>query len=419
MPELIYTQEEVDTLIAEVVETFSTHTHEPVEPPIEPPVEPPVDPPDLPELPEIPAGKDIDAEDLEDELRDGPEGLILRVRPGVIPIGARNAAKDGQEVWGLAGLDLGAMPVLDGGGASIRGLEGNSEGSPTHDVVWAYVELTDFDPADESWIELEGNQSDKRRKPTIRLKTFRDSRFIGLWVHDTGRGIDGGVQNLIDGCLFDHCHHMWLHASNPNGDQGFTVKRTEARYTNVRRSDGLAYFKKGWEVGVKVVNFPNVTVEDLWTHDNNGAGFWADGVGNSNHVYRRILAENNRDQGIHFEIAEAGPGTIFEDCITRNHGGAADLYISNSRGESAAKPILVKGGEYGPHKDVGTRAAAAIKNNPNRSPLADFIRFEDVTFDVRPGKEAIQVFGGGPTPTSIVAINCVDQDGNAVTVSGL
>jgi hypothetical protein len=385
------------------------------EPPVEPPPPPPPPPPDpeLPQLPDIPAGTDIDADDVAAALLAAPNGKVYRVRPGTA-VNHTLVLKPGQQVWGLGGFDPapGKMPKFTGPNLYTdtrrwaRGAGGES--NPTPDCVIAYLEFEKYHVANPSWVNLTGDQSANRRLPALWMHTFQHSWFIGLWGHDNGTAISMGDNCEMNGGLFEWNHHMWLHVSRGTAVHDWHLwGGTEARHNNKRRSDGQAIFGKGWERGMKVVRAKDFVVEDVYSHDNNGAGWWNDNNDVDNIVLRRLRCFNNLDQGIHHEISRQA---LIENCEAKGNGAAGNLYLSNARGYSG-NPIVVRGGVYGPH----ALASINIKNNASRSPLVDFIRVENLKAE----KVNYFVDGNPPKPTSLVVTGVTNAAGATVKLTGL
>lgn len=361
---------------------------------------PPPDP-TLPQLPDLPAGGvEVAATELIAKLAAGGPG-IYKVKPGSAT--GTLKLKTGQEVWGLAGFDPapGKMPRFTGPkdpGNTSRFAQGvGGEANPNVDCKIAYIEGDGYHIADPSWVLLAGDQSAKRRLPALQLTTFKNSQFIGLWLHDNGTHMNMGDGCEVIGGLLEYSHHMYLHVSRGTPVTGWKFLGVEARHNNKRRSDGKPVFDKGWERGVKVIKGLNYVVEDLDSHHNNGPGWWNDGNENQGGVHRRLNCYENLDQGIHYEIANQAD---FIDCVTDKNANPNSLYLSNSRG-TATKPLLVKGGSFTNIK---------IKDNPGRTPHPEHIRIENVTAN------EIVWFGGPAKPASVVAVNCKNFAGQSISM---
>ena len=146
------------------------------------------------------------------------------------------------------------------------------------------------------------------------------------WVHHNGR--DG----------------MTAHNQQPSNEwlQDVIVEDTEVSFNN---QFGYAPNVSGSHAGgSKFIATRGMIVRRCNFSNNGGPGIWFDSFSDGVQVLDNITWDNRlgsrNGEGIFLEILECSNGALVEGNDVRRNGGAANIYISNSRG-SAAHPIRV------------------------------------------------------------------------------
>lgn len=100
----------------------------------------------------------------------------------------------------------------------------------------------------------------------------------------------------------------------------------EVAFDEIGRNNADGY-DPGWEAGgTKWAFSTDLTVENCWSHDNNGNGLWTD-INNTRTTYRHNVVENNSGNGIMHEISFQA--TIVNN-IVRDNGSAPGYYMQRS-----------------------------------------------------------------------------------------
>lgn len=359
-----------------------------------PPPPPPIPP--LPELPGvIPAGTDIAAADVAAALLAAANGAVFRVRPGTVS-GKELIFKSGQQVWAL---DPQNPPLFDGAGKQwfARG--------PASNVVLGYLRYKNYAPAVSTWVNVEGDSF--RRTGGIQGNTLPDSRLYKLEGFENGWAIQGGDRMLVEACHLHHNHQMGISA---NGRTGIKVIGGEWDNNN-RRPDGKAWYNWRWEAGSsKFVKCTNLLIEGVFAHDNVGPGPWTD-IDNDLVTFKNNRCLNNQGPGIFHEVSFRA---IIEGNECRNNGDAANIYISNCKGRSAADPIRILNNRSSGHGLWEIGLGNAAHRPPPPGGYLDFVEVKDNVLD---GALKLFTYGTPPVPTSIVQSNNKRSDGTAVVLT--
>ncbi|CAN5895367.1 hypothetical protein BH23ACT10_BH23ACT10_06960 [soil metagenome] len=176
----------------------------------------------------------------------------------------------------------------------------------------------------------------------------KTSDFRWRFSNITGRLNHGAAVLLMEGDRLENCkltHNGQLgfkalgnrnEANDQPYPKGFD-QRVIIRNCEIAHNNQLNY-RTGWEAGgFKIGQAPaGSVVENVWSHDNRGAGMWWDGF-NRNAVVRSNLVEDNTEEGIMYELGYGGTEIYWN--IVRDNGANADdeysskgIYLSNAEG---------------------------------------------------------------------------------------
>ncbi|MFN2488043.1 MAG: hypothetical protein ABR609_15830, partial [Acidimicrobiia bacterium] len=235
------------------------------------------------------------------------------------------------------------------------------------------------------------------RNGVIAAMEFTGINDPDVAVEFEGGGGESGFPSLHTAGYFLYSHHNSTGGLGFSGDTEISwyetswngkigIKGRGLSDTDVR-GPGLLRFGKSTRNNNALLNPPEVEAggskflvqndlvcEDLLYEDNGGPGHWVD-FGGSRNIARRITARRNHGE-LMWEITTDG---IIEDCVlvdksTGNAVAAGALYLSNAAGRSATDRLIVRRCQI---EGIGSHAALASKDEPTRSPRADFLLIED------------------------------------------
>jgi fibronectin type 3 domain-containing protein len=163
-------------------------------------------------------------------------------------------------------------------------------------------------------------------------------------------------------------HNGQLGLKNKTASTGATVDGCEVYENNYAEWNPAG----GEAGGMKFIGQDpiNMIVRNSHYHHNIGAGIWYDDAG-AGGIIEDNLSEFNTRSGIFYEIS-TGQAFIRRN-VSRYNGGAAEIYLANSRGTSGSPIIVEDNLAYNSATlGSGTHALIWIKDDPTRSPRTGY-----------------------------------------------